>query len=115
MNNKYLQFYTGYNYQKEFTNSSRIDSVAVFIGPFPGVPVTITIPHNLNKISSVRVWYDPGLGRILPASFSDLGGTITNFVTVQYYLTATGLVLVYYNTSGSPVNVTTYYRIYYDR
>lgn len=112
--NNNVQFYTGYNYQKEFVKSSRTDSVAVFVGPFPGVPVTINITHGLNKISSVRVWYDPGLGSIFPASFLDFGGTLTNFVTVQYYLTSTTLSLVYYNASGGALNVTTYYTIYYD-
>ena len=109
-----VQFYTGFNYQKAFVENSQTDSIAVFIGPFPGIPVSITIPHNLNKISSVKVWYDPNLGRRIPASYLDFGNTLTNFVTCQYYLTTTNLVIVYYNTSVGALNVTTYYKIYYD-
>lgn len=113
------QFDSRFNYQKIFVKSSQVDSIADS-GSTGGLPVEVTITHNLDYIPSVRVWYDPGNGRRFPIGEGqyddyDSGVDETNRVTVDHsYLTTTQLVIGYLNASGSTQNVTTYYRIYYD-
>lgn len=103
-------FDTSFNYQKVALKGSSTDAV-------PTSGATVTITHNLGKIGSVRVWYEPGNSRRFPVSFeqySDSGVSPANLVTGQYYLTTNSLIITYVNNSGSTKTVVTRYRIYYD-
>lgn len=112
-------FDTRFNYQKIATKGSQTDTV-VDSGPPPAILTTITVPHNLGYIPTVRAWFEPDNGRRLPISFEDLTDdstfiSETNGIAVSSsYLTTTDLVINYINLSGSSRNVTTYWRIYYD-
>lgn len=108
-------FSTGFNYQKIAFKDS--DTVTV-PNNTPNYS-THTITHGLGYIPSVRVWYDPELGRRFPISeeayVDDVGLTSeVNDVVARAYLTTTTLVIQFRNASGSDKDITYWYRIYYD-
>jgi hypothetical protein len=99
------QFLTAFNYQKLAVNSSRTDAVAVGT-------TNLSISHDLGYIPSIRVWFDPELGIRAPVSTWQI--TELNSVGVRAYLTTTTLEIQIANPA-TPKNITTWYRIYYDR
>lgn len=108
------------NYQKIALKGSGLINVLVSPpSPSPTVYYGVTIPHGLGKVTSCRVWYDPGSGRRFPLSieqYSDDGATPSpcDQVSGRAYLTTSGLTIEFKNYSGSTKAVTYYYRIYYD-
>lgn len=80
---------------------------------------SVTIPHNLGYIPSVRVWYDPNTSKRFPLSIEQYvdDSTFTsevNLVDAKAYLTTANLVIQFKNASGSNKTVTYWYRVYYD-
>ncbi len=119
MDESKLQFYSGFNYQKVFRKDTQTETVPVSGGGPPPTPTTVTIPHNLGRIPSVRVWYDPGVGKRFPISYEQYvddttGVSEVDTVTAQAHLTTTSLVLEFLNLSAASVDVIIWYRIYYD-
>lgn len=104
MAEKDISFSSLFNYQKLAFNTSQTESVGVGT-------TTVTISHNLGYIPSIRVWYDPALGRRIPITTWQI--TETNSVSVRAYLTTTTLVLTVNNTVSTK-SVVFWYRIYYD-
>lgn len=98
------QFSTAFNYQKIAMDDSLTQNI--------GIGTTdVTILHNLGYIPSVRVWYDPALGKRFPISTWQI--TEDNSVGVRAYLTSTDLILTVTNPATSK-DITFWYRIYYD-
>lgn len=106
MNEELASFATGYNYQKLAAKDSVTYNLAAGTH-------NRTITHNLNRICSVRVWYDPGTGRRFPAFNQPWQITENSTVGVRSYLTLNTLEVRIFN-SGSTKDITIYYRIYYD-
>lgn len=103
------QFYTKFNDQKVFLNGSVNQSVASSGGP-PPVPTVTTVLHSLNKISSGRFWFSVAGGPKFIAPNAEAESSIL----VQVYITTTSINFSSINSTGSPINVTLYYRLYYD-
>ena len=115
MNESLVQFSTSFNYQKVAFEGSQ----TIAVSASSSYSTIKTVAHGLGYIPSVRVWYDPGLGRRLPISIEqyqddDFSTNYTNLVTTRAYLTTTTLVIEAANASGSNKNVTLWWRIYYD-
>lgn len=107
-------FDSNYNYQKVATSGSQTTSVAVTGGGPPPTPATVTIPHTLGKITSFRAWYDPNTGRRIPVTGNLTTSIASNSITMDAYMTTTSLVFSILNFGAGAVNVTFYWRIYYD-
>lgn len=99
-------FATGVNYQKIALKDKVTNS-------FTAGTHDLSISHNLNKISSVRIWYDPGTGRRFPAFNQPWQITENSSVGVRSYLTLNTLEIRIFNPSTTK-NITIWYRIYYD-
>jgi len=102
-----------YNYQKVANEGTTVVSAP------NATTTTYTVTHNLGAITSVRAWYSPATGEILPISeeqyVDDTSFTSeVNLVTVRAYLTTTTLVLEVSNSSGSTKSVSLNWKIYYD-
>lgn len=106
VNEDQTYFATGFNYQKIYAKGQITYTLTA--GTHDR-----TITHNLNKISSVRVWYDPGNGRRF-TSFNQPWQITENIsVGVRQYLTLNTLELRIFNPSTTK-DITIHYRIYYD-
>lgn len=106
------QFFSGFNYQKIATKGNSTHTATVG-------STTVTIPHNLGYIPSVRVWYDPDNGQRFPLSneqYTDDTTSVSevNLVSARAHLTTTDLVIEYTNSDAGSHDVTTYWRVYYD-
>lgn len=108
------QFDTGYNYQKVAEADSQTTSVAVTGGGPPPTPVEVPVPHTLGKVTSFRAWYDPGTGRRIPVTGNLTTPIASNSITMDAYMTTTNLVFSVLNFGAGAVNVTFFWRIYYD-
>lgn len=110
MDGSNTQFYTGFNYQKGYLQDSQIFSIPVSSPGPPASETTVTVTHNLGRIGSYRVWFDPALSRRYPVNqFS-----AANFVSARVHATLNTLVFEVVNLGAGTTNVIFYYRIYYD-
>lgn len=108
-------FTSDFNYQKVVKKDN--DTISV---PYDVINFTnIDIPHNLSRITSAKVWYDPGIGKRFPISLEQYVDDTSftsevNLVVAQAFLTVNSLTIQFRNASGGAVNVRYWYRIYYD-
>lgn len=108
-------FNTGYNYQKVALSGTGTSTIA----NDPLNYASVTIPHDLGYIPSVRVWYNPDNGKRFALSEEQYTDDTTftsevNSISARAYLTSSNLVLQFRNSSGSSKDVSYWYRIYYD-
>jgi hypothetical protein len=119
-----VQFFSGLNYQKIALAGTTTATV-----PF-ATPTTVTIPHNLGYVPTVKVWYEPMISsdgvsyaasnQIWPLAdfqFGDIFEASPTFdlgTTGYAYIDSTNLYVVLTDASGGTVSIPIYYRFYYD-
>lgn len=119
MDDSKVQFSTAFNYQKIADKSPKGGETVSATASWPSYTTIKTVSHNLGYIPSVRVWYDPQIGRRFPVSIEqytddDFSTHYTNQVGIRVRLTSTQLIIQAGNASGSTKNVTLWWRVYYD-
>jgi hypothetical protein len=109
-----IYFSTDFNYQKIATEGTE----TVSAGAVTSYTTIKTVTHNLGKITTAKVWFDPNLGRRFPISTEQYTDDTTfvspnNGIMIRALLTTNTLV-IQANTAGSATNITLWWKVYYD-
>ena len=106
-----ILFSTSNNVQEILFNDSTPVTVPVDSGSVPIVYTSFTVlTHGLGYIPTGRVFIEYPAGQVWPVQ----ADSNVNPIFGRYYFTTNALVVDLDNFTGSPQNVTIYYRVYAD-